>query len=112
MGGDEIAELIDFAKEHHPGFTPISNDFLRKMFITYADTTIINRKNGKIHGFACYQEWPDLLNFICIVGIGSPLENLADMLKYSKQLPKKRICFFNETVMEVKELCHNTQSRL
>jgi len=60
---------------------------------------------GEIKGFALYQEWPELLNFICIVGIGSKLENLRAILRGRQVLSSKKICYFDEETMELKTLC-------
>lgn len=80
------------------------NSPLQRMFETYKNTTLIYQRDGEIRGFALYQEWPDCLNFICIVGIGDNEENLKAMLADRHQLPNKKIVFFDETIMELKTI--------
>ena len=105
-----IDELIKLAKKH-PGFKEISDLGLRFFFETYKNSILVHRDNGEIKAFAVYQEWPDCLNFIAVVGNGNRLENVADMLKSIEYLPKKKICFFDEAKMELKVLCHQQQQQ-
>ena len=102
-----IDELIKLAKKH-PGFKEISDFGLRVMFETYKDTTLIHRDNGEVKAFAIYQEWPDRLNFIAVVGVSdNRLENLCSLLKMrDDKPPEKMVCYFDETKMELKTLCH------
>jgi len=100
-----VDELIKFARAHYPAFAGMPDETLRALFETYKETTLVWQKNGKVRGFAIYQEWPDRLNIIAIAGIGSPLENVKAILKGRKQLPQKMICYFDETKMELKILC-------
>jgi len=101
-----VDELIEFAQAHHPGFEGMPDETLKIFFETYKDTTLVWQKNGEIYGFAVYQEWPDLLNFICVATIGSRAENLRAILKVVKVMSRKKICYFDETKMEVRTLCH------
>ena len=100
-----VDKLIKFARAHHPGFEGMSKETMRALFETYKETTLVWQENGEIRGFAIYQEWPDRLNVIAIAGIGSRAENLKMMLKCRKQVPRKMICWFDETKMELKILC-------
>lgn len=106
-----IDELIELAQKH-PGFREISEFGLRTLFETYKDSTIINcDDNGKINAFAVYQEWPDRLNFIAVVGASdSRAENIKFLLKIRGNInSEKMICYFDETKMELKVLCHQLQ---
>lgn len=105
---EEIEEIIELAKRH-PGFREISDYGLRVMFETYKNTTLIQKNgDGKIAAFAIYQEWPDCLNFIAIVGAsGDRGENVKTLLKIYRALPKKKICYFDESRMELKTLCRS-----
>jgi len=105
-----IEQLIKLAKKH-PGFREISDFGLRVMFETYKDTTLIHRENGEIKAFAIYQEWPDRLNFIAVVGASDERsENIKSLLKIRDFIPistvDKKVCYFDETKMELKVLCH------
>jgi hypothetical protein len=105
-----IDQLINLARKH-PGFREISDYGLRVMFETYKDTMLIHKDNGEIKAFAIYQEWPDRLNFIAVVG-GSDdrLENLFSLLKIKGDIPpEKMVCYFDEARMELKILCHQSQ---
>jgi len=99
-----IDKLIRFAKENHPGFRNVSDDFLRTMFETYKDTTIVNMANGTITGFGIYQEWPELLNFICIVGNPEQdkIQNIIAMLDARNKVPDKKIVYFDESKKELR----------
>ena len=114
MPGEIVDKLIEFAKQYHPAFAEMPESILRKMFETYQNTTLINFVDGKIRGFALYQEWPDCLNFICIAGDRTKTENLFFFLNEAKEfvekLPNKKIVFFDEEKMELKTLCHKQQS--
>jgi len=106
-------ELIELAKKH-PGFKEISDFGLRVMFETYKDSTLIYRDNGEIKAFAVYQEWPDRLNFIAVVGAsGDKSENIKYLLKMlgrkNRPSPEKMVCYFDEINMELKVLCHSSQ---
>lgn len=105
-----IDELIKLARKH-PGFKQISDLGLRIFFETYKDSILVHRDNGEIKAFAVYQEWPDLLNFIAIVGTSSdPSENIKSLLKIRSNLPaEKMVCYFDEYKMELKVLCHQQQ---
>ena len=102
-----IDQLIKLAKKH-PGFREISDYGLRVMFETYKDTTLIHRENGEIKAFAIYQEWPDRFNFIAVVGVSDDRsENIESLLKIRGEIPSgKKVCYFDETKMELKVLCH------
>ncbi|MBA7627348.1 hypothetical protein ES703_34810 [subsurface metagenome] len=99
-----IQELAKFAKAHHPDSAEISDRGLAALFEKYKDTTLIWQDQGRIKGFAIYQEWPDRLNFIAIAGIGSRTENIIAGLAGRENLPDKMICWFDETDMELKTL--------
>lgn len=110
-----IDELIKLAKKH-PGFREVSDFGLRVMFETYRDSTLIYRDNGEIKAFAVYQEWPDRLVFIAVVGTsGDSIENIKSLLKMlgrdNRPSPEKMVCYFDETKMELKVLCHSSQQR-
>ena len=103
-----IDELIKLAKKH-PGFKEISEFGLRVMFETYKSTTLIHRDNGEVKAFAIYQAWPDRLNFIAVVGTSDDKsENIKSLLKIRGIIPssQKMVCYFDETKMELKTLCH------
>ncbi|MBW8003344.1 MAG: hypothetical protein FVQ80_15245 [Planctomycetes bacterium] len=102
-----IEELIKFAKQYHEGFSEVPDAFLRRMFETYKDTTLVNSVDGEICGFGIYQEWPDLLNFICMVGNpeGDVFKNIIALMDARCKIPDKKIVFFDETKMELKILC-------
>lgn len=102
-----IDQLIKLARKH-PGFREISEFGLRVMFETYKDTTLIHKVNGEIKAFAIYQEWPDRLFFIAVVGASDDrLENICSILKMKDDKPpKKMVCYFDESKMELKILCH------
>ena len=102
-----IDQLIKLAKKH-PGFKEISDYGLRVMFETYKDTTLIHRENGEIKAFAIYQEWPDRLYFFAVVGASDDRsENIESLLKIRGEIPSgKKVCYFDETKMELKVLCH------
>ena len=97
-----IDDLIKFAKTYHAGFASVGDSFLRRMFETYRDTTLIYRPKGELKGFAIYQEWPDRLVFITIVGSGTLEENLKAMIRGRSHLPKKPICWFDENKKELR----------
>ena len=99
-----IDDLIKFAKANHVGFANVRDDFLRRMFETYKDTTLVNYVDGKIRGFGIYQEWPDLLNFICIVGNpeGDKIQNIIALMDAKENIPDKKIVFFDETKMRLR----------
>jgi len=104
-------ELIELAKKH-PGFREISDFGLRVMFETYKDSTLIYRDNGEIKAFAVYQEWPDRLNFIAVVGAsGDKSENIKSILKIRGIIPssQKMVCYFDEIKMELKVLWRSSQ---
>ena len=108
-----IDQLIKLAR-NHPGFREISELALRVMFETYKDTTLIHRDNGEIKAFAVYQEWPDRLNFIAVVGSsGDKSENIRSLLKMvgrgNRPSPEKMVCYFDEIKMELKVLCRSSQ---
>lgn len=113
---DEIAdvfELIELARKH-PGFKEISEYGLRVMFETYKNSMLIHRDNGEIKAFAVYQEWPDCLNFIAVVGSSDDKsENIKSLLKMlsreNRPSPEKMVCYFDELKMELKVLCHSYQ---
>ena len=103
-----IEQLIKLARKH-PGFKEISEYGLRVMFETYKDTTLIHRDNGEIKAFALYQEWPDRLVFIAVVGSSSDRsENIKTLLKIKGLVSSlnKKVCYFDEYDMELKFLCH------
>ncbi len=101
-----LDELVKFAKARHEGFAIASDEGLRRMFETYKDYTLINIVDGEIRGFAVYQEWPDCLNFLCMVGNpeNDHLKNITAMMEGRKGLPDKKIVFFDETKMELRTL--------
>ena len=105
-----IDELIKLAVRH-PGLMEISDFGLRVMFETYKDSTLIYKVNGEIRAFAIYQEWPDRLNFIAVVGSSdNKAENIKSLLKIRGNISsEKMICYFDEKKMELKVLCHRLQ---
>jgi len=107
-----IEQLIKLAKKH-PGFKEISDFGLRVMFETYKDTTLVHKDNGEIKAFALYQDWPDCLNFIAVVGASDDKsENIKSLLKIREKIPSKAgkmVCYFDEVNMELKVLCHQLQ---
>ncbi len=110
-----IDELIKLAKKH-PGFKEVSDFGLRVMFETYKDSLLIHRHNGEIKAFAVYQEWPECLNFIAVVGAsGDKSDNIKYLLKMlsreNRPLPEKMVCYFDEIKMELKILCHSSQQQ-
>lgn len=110
MAEEIVDKLIAFAKQHHPVFADVPVIALRKMFETYQKTTLVYRVDREIRGFAIYQEWPNCLNFITIVGKSKDrLKNLKTMLAGRNQLPVKKIVFFDENKMELKILCRQQQ---
>lgn len=108
-----IEQLIKLARKH-PGFKELSDYALRVMFETYKNTTLIHRDNGEIKAFAIYQEWPEHLNFIAVCGSSDDRsENIKSLLKLREFIPlstiDKTVCYFDETKMELKVLCHQQQ---
>ena len=101
---DLTEELILFAKRYYPAYEEMPESILRTLFEKYKGTTIICRTDqGKIQGFAIYQEWPSLLNFILICGqAGHAAANLRAMLLGRHHLPRKPIAYFDETKMELR----------
>ena len=100
-----LEELIEFAKRYHDGFTGATDAAIRRMFLTYKDSTLINQdEQGRIIGCAVYQEWPDCLNFICIIGNpeNDPLRNITAMMDGRENLPAKPIVFFDEKTMRLR----------
>ncbi len=106
-----LDELVKFAKANHKGYAIVPDEFLRAMFVTYKDYTLVNRVDGEIQGFAIYQEWPNCLNFICIVGNpeNDHLKNVIAMMDGKRLLPDKKIVFFDETKMRLRVLCQQQQ---
>ena len=104
-------QLIEFAKRNHAGFKDVPDDFLRRFFETYKNTTLVNIVNGEIRGFGIYQEWPDLLNFICMVGNpgNNVFRNITAMLNVRDKIPDKKIVYFDESIMELKTICQQPQ---
>jgi hypothetical protein len=97
MAQEIINKLIEFAKQHHSSFVEMPEAMMRKMFELYEDTILIYKVNDEIRGFALYQEWPDCLNFICIVGQSDNREeNLKAMLLGRHKLPAKKIVYYDE----------------
>lgn len=105
-----IDDLIHLAKKH-PGFREITDYGLRVMFETYRDTTLIYSVDDEIKAFAIYQEWPDRLNFIAVVGSSEDrFENVKFLLKIRGYIASdKMVCYFDESTMELKVLCHQLQ---
>ena len=101
-----IDELIQFAKANHVGFANVPDDFLRRMFETYKDTTIVNIENGIIRGFGVYQEWPELINFIAMVGNpeNDTQKNITALMDARQKIPNKKVVFFDEEKMELRIL--------
>jgi len=101
-----IEQLINLAKKH-PGFKEISDFGLRVMFETYKDSTLIYSVDDEIKSFAIYQEWPDRLNFIAVVGCSDDrTENIKFLLKIRGLISSdKMVCYFDEVTMELKILC-------
>lgn len=99
-----IDDLVKFAKANHVGFANVPDDFLRRMFETYKDTTLVNYVGGEVRGFGIYQEWPDLLNFICMVGnpAGDVIQNIIALMDAKEKIPDKKIVFFDEDTMRLK----------
>ena len=105
-----IDELVRFAKKNHAGFENMPDDVLRRMFEVYQKTTIVDRMGGEICGVGLYQEWPDLLNFICLIGDpkNSVFDNVLALMKATEFVPDKKIVFFDETKMRLK-VCRQLQ---
>ena len=102
-----IDKLIKFAKAHHEGFEGMPDKQVRRMFETYKDTTLVNYVDGEVRGFGIYQEWPDLLNFICLGGNpeGDVYKNILAMMDAKVKIPGKKIVYFDEKSMELKVIC-------
>ncbi len=103
-----IDKLIKFAKENHAGFAGVGEQYLRSMFERYKETTLVNvGPDGEVRGFGIYQEWPDCLNFIALVGNPehNTFKNFLALMKGRENLPHKKIVFFDEEKMELRELC-------
>ena len=103
-----IEKLIHFAKANHEGFADVPDEFLRRFFTLYQKTTIVNFDGSEIRGFGVYQEWPDLVNFICMVGNPEQdvQKNIIAMMDARCLMPAgKRIVYFDETKMELREIC-------
>ena len=102
-----IDALVKFTKKNYPGFRDAPESLIRALFETYNKTTVVLKNNGEIRGVGIYQEWPDCLNFILICGIGSTIESVNVLLNGQELLPKKRIVFFDERTMRLRELCRH-----
>ena len=101
-----LDELVKFAKQHHEGFAQVPDEILKQWLLKYQKTILVYYKEDRsIGGFGIYQDWPDFLNFIAIIGTGSPVENLRAMLKGRDLLPDKPIWFFDEQKMKARRLC-------
>jgi len=99
---NKLDELVKFCQKHYPNFKDIPEEFVRKLFETYRNTTLIYT-NGQIQGFALYQEWPDCLNFIMIcLPFGTKKENLKVILSGRYLLPDKKIVWWDEKEMKAK----------
>lgn len=102
---EDIEQLINLAKEKHAGLAEVSDVGLRKFFQTYINNTIIYKVAEKIEGFIVYQEWPDCLNLIVMVGDTNPFVNIWRILGSMDWLPpQKPFLFFDETRMEARKL--------
>lgn len=107
-----IEQLIELAQKH-PGFKELSEYGLRVMFETYKESTLIHKVDDTVLAFAIYQEWPDRLNFIAVVGSsGDRSENIKFLLKMlsreNRPSPEKMVCYFDELTMELKILCRSS----
>ncbi len=99
-----IDTLIKFAKKNYEAYSDIPDSFLRRMFETYKDTTLIYQDDaGNIRGFALYQDWPDRLVFILICGDSGHDQNFKAMISGRHNLPDKPICYFDEKTMRLKQ---------
>lgn len=101
---DLTDELVAFAKKFYPAYEEMPGSILRTIFEKYKGTTIICRNDqGEIQGFAVYQEWPSILNFILICGRAGHVDaNLRAMLLGRHHLPRKPIAYFDETKMKLR----------
>ncbi len=105
-----VNELIKLAQKH-PGFKELSEYSLRVMFETYKETTLIHEADGELKAFAIYQEWPEHLNFIAVCcSSDDKSESIKSLLALRRFIPistiDKTVCYFDETTMELKVLCH------
>lgn len=102
----EIGELVLFAKEHYDTFKELPDDIIANYFLTYQDTTIIDRQGDEIRGFAIYQIWPEFYNFIIICHIDD--NNLKWLLRLIRnELAGKTAAWFDEKKMEPRFVkCH------
>jgi len=98
-------ELIEFAKRYYPGFGELPERFIRTLFETYKNTTLVWYNNGEIRGFAVYQDWPELANFFLICGIGTQAENLKMLRTWARNFVKK-VVWFDEKKMKLRIICH------
>ena len=76
------------------------------MFEKYRKTTLVYKSNGQMKGFAIYQEWPEFLNFLAIVGDKGLFRIMWRVLHNKELLPTKPFGFFDELRMEGRFLCH------
>ena len=99
-----LDQVIEYAKRHE-GFENLPDEQLEKFFYLYSDTTIIKWDDtGTIKGLFVYQEWPDFLNVIAIIGSGTQAENIRAFRQSEKQLPNKKIGWFDEKKMKARFL--------
>lgn len=99
---DVTDKLVELARANHPGFAKVPADILRSYFEKYKKTILTYETNGEIKAFGIYQEWPDCLNFIAIVGAGTRTENLKFLLAIRHLLPNKKMVYFDENKMELR----------
>ncbi len=84
-----LEELIKFAKDHHKGFEPFSDDQIKTFFKKYKETTKVRTNNaGEITGFAVWDEQPDKIVFLAVAGIGDRWENFRAMISHIRQFKK------------------------
>jgi len=109
LNNNYLQDIIEFAQKHYPKFDKMPVDLIQTIFETYKNSTCVFRNNrGFIRGFAVYQEWPDVLNFIMIcLPFGSKHKNLKNILSGRSLLPNKKIVWFDEERMEGRGLCHH-----
>jgi len=102
LNGD-LKGLIEFSRENYPNFKEMPEKLISKIFETYKETTHLFYIDGKIKGFALYQEWPNCLNFLMMcLPFGTERENLRVLLGGRHLLPRKKIVWFDETEMKAR----------
>lgn len=98
----DLFELTKLAKKVYPNFDELPERFIRRIFETYWETTLIFIQKGEIKGFVVYQEWPDALNFIMIYLPFSKTRNLKVILQGRSLLPDKKIVWWDDKKMKAR----------